>query len=82
MANKITVKSSLGDKELFDINNTHLIDVDKGDYVFVPELISTLKLEIVSDSYGVSLIYHDIPHEEVCHWESTGRSPPRIYRNG
>lgn len=21
-------------------------------------------------------------HEEVCHWESTGRSPPRIYRNG
>ncbi len=33
------------------------------------------KIEIVSDSYGISLIYHDIPHEEVCHWFYFMNSP-------
>ncbi|WP_428024861.1 hypothetical protein, partial [Arcobacter sp.] len=54
MANQITIKSPNGENKLYDINTTDLINVNKGDYVFIPELATSLKMEINDGSLDIT----------------------------
>ncbi|PLY09999.1 MAG: hypothetical protein C0626_06870, partial [Arcobacter sp.] len=54
MASQITVKSPNGESSSYQISETDLINVQKGDYVFVPELATSLNLEIVDGSLKIT----------------------------
>ena len=54
MSSNITVQTANGEKLLFDTNSTILIDINKGDNVFVPELASSLKLEILGNNLKIT----------------------------
>ena len=54
MATQITVKSPNGDNALYDVSTTDLINVQKGDYVFVPELATSLKMQIIDGSLSMT----------------------------
>ncbi|WP_419764651.1 MAG: tandem-95 repeat protein [Arcobacter sp.] len=54
MASQITIKSPNGENKSYEISETDLINVQKGDYVFVPELATSLSLEIVDGSLKIT----------------------------
>jgi hypothetical protein len=75
------IASFYGKNKTIDLNNIVAIDTGVIDGIYNRSNDGILthgyngKIEIVIDSYGVSLIYHDIPHEEVCHWFYFMNSP-------
>lgn len=53
MATNITVKSPNGESTIYDVSKNDIINVKKGDYVFVPEQSTSLDLQVVDGSLSI-----------------------------